>query len=288
MSIKKLKDKSIININEINNNNELILINNNINNKNKKELPKEIIDKKIIERVEKIMEYNYDEINDLPYEEAKKCDRRTYCLYYISLIKTNHEIIFTFCLNSDYNSKIIKIDLFLISFILFFTTNAIFFNDDTMHQIYKDKGSFNLAYQLPNIIYSSLISYIFKFILDILALSEGLILKLKEDKTTKDLDNRVKSVKKNIKIKFAFYFIISTILLILFWYYVGIFCAVYVNTQIHLIKDTVISYLLSLVSPFFTMLIPGFLRIPSLSNKKKNRRCLYNASKILQLLVCLF
>ena len=234
------------------------------------------------------MKFNYDEINDLSYEEAKKCDRRTYCLYYISLIKTNHEIIFTFLLNSDYNSKIIKIDLFLISFILFFTTNAIFFNDDTMHQIYEDKGSFNLVYQLPNIIYSSLISYILKFILDILALSEGLILKLKEDKTTKDLDNRVKSVKKNIKIKLAFYFIISTILLICFWYYVGIFCAVYVNTQIHLIKDTVISYLLSLVSTFFTMLIPGLFRIPALSNKKKDRRCLYNASKILQLLVCLF
>ena len=231
------------------------------------------------------MEYNYDEINDLPYEEAKKCDRRTYCLYYISLIKTNHEIIFTFCLNSDYNSKIIKIDLFLISFILFFTTNAIFFNDDTMHQIYEDKGSFNLAYQLPNIIYSSLISYILKFILDILALSEGLILKLKEDKTTKDLDNRVKSVKKNIKIKFTFYFIISTILLICFWYYVGIFCAIYVNTQIHLIKDTIISYLLSLVSPFFTMLIPGLFRIPALSNRKKNRVCLYNASKILQMIL---
>ncbi len=170
-------------------------------------------------------------------------------------------------------------------FILFFTTNAIFFNDDTMHQIYEDKGSFNLAYQLPNIIYSSLISYIFKFILDILALSEGLILKLKEDKTLKDLDNRVKSVKKNIKIKFAFYFIISTILLICFWYYVGIFCAVYVNTQIHLIKDTVISYLLSLVSPFFTMLIPGLFRIPALTNRKKNRSCLYNTSKILQMIL---
>ena len=92
-------------------------------------------------------------------------------------------------------------------------------------------------------------------------------------------------MKKNIKIKFTFYFIISTILLICFWCYVGIFCAVYVNTQIHLIKDTVISYLLSLVSPFSTMLIPGVLRIPSLSNKKKNRVCLYNASKILQMIL---
>ena len=291
---KKLKEKYIIDINEINNNinnkNELILINNNINinnidSRNKNEIPKEIIDQKTIERIEQIMEYNYDEINDLPYEEAKRSDKRTFCLYYLSLIKTNHDIVFTFFLNSDYNSKIIKIDLFLINFIFFFTTNAIFFNDDTMHQIYEDKGSFNLAYQLPNIIYSSLISYVFNFILDFFALSQGLILKLKEDKTTNDLDNRVKSVKRNIKIKFGFYFIISTILLIFFWYYVGIFCAVYVNTQFHLIKDTIISYLLSLISPFFTMLIPGLFRIPSLANREKNRSCLYKISKILQMIL---
>ena len=289
---KKLKDKSIIDIKEININNinELILINNNnninnIDSKNNKELSNEIIDQKVIERVENIMQYNYDEINDLDYEEARKRDQRTYCLYYLSLIKTNHEIIFTFFLDSDYNSKIIKIDLFLISFTLFFAINTIFFDDDNMHKIYEDKGTFNLAYQLPNIIYSSLISYIFKFILDLLALSEGLILKLKEDKTTKDLDNRVKSLKRNIKIKFSFYFLISTILLLCFWYYVGIFCAVYVNTQIHLIKDTAISYLLSLVSPIFTMLIPGLFRIPALSNRKKNRVCLYNASKILQMIL---
>ena len=158
-----------------------------------------------------------------------------------------------------------------------------FFNDNTMHKIYEDEGSFDLIYQLPQIIYSSMISYLFKFLLDFLALSEGLILKFKEDKKTNDLNNRVKSLKKNIKIKFVFYFIISTIFLLFFWYYVSIFCAIYANTQIHLIKDTLISYILSLISPFFTYLIPGLFRIPALSNRKKNRKCLYNVSKILQI-----
>ena len=187
-------------------------------------------------------------------------------------------------MDEDYNSKIIKIDLFLISFTLFFSVNVLFFNDDTMHKIYEDKGSFDLLYQLPQIVYSSMISYIFKFLLDLLALSEGLILKLKSNKTTKGLDKRIDSLKTNLKIKFAFYFIISTIFLLFFWYYVSIFCAVYANTQIHLIKDTVISYILSLISPFFTYLIPGLCRIPALSNRKRNRVCLYNFSKVLQIL----
>ena len=82
----------------------------------------------------------------MSYENEKRRGKRTYCLYYILLNKTNHEIIFTFFLNSIFDLKIIKIDLFLIDFILFFTTSGIFFNEDRMHQINEDKGSFNLDY----------------------------------------------------------------------------------------------------------------------------------------------
>ena len=70
-----------------------------------------------------------------------------------------------------------------------------------MHKIYEDKGSFDLLNQLPQIVYSSLISAILKYILNLLALSQGLILKFKSDKTTVDLDNRIKSLKKTLKIK---------------------------------------------------------------------------------------
>ena len=60
------------------------------------------------------------------------------------------------------------------------------------------------------------------------------------------------------------------------------FCAVYVNTQIHLIKDTVISFVSAFISPFFIYLIPGFFRIPALAKRKIDRRYLYNFSKFLQ------
>ena len=129
-----------------------------------------------------------------------------------------------------------------------------------------------------------MISAVFKFFLNLLALSQGLILKFKSDKNTKGLNDRETSLKQNIKIKFAFYFFFSTIFLLFFWYYVSMFCAIYVNTQIHLIKDTLISYSLSLITPFFTYLIPGLFRIPALSDPKKNRLCLYNVSKALQML----
>ena len=51
----------------------------------------------------------------------------------------------------------------------------------------------------------------------------------------------------------------------------------------HLLKDTLMSIGLSLILPFGIYLLPGILRIPSLSDKNKKRECLYNFSKILQL-----
>ena len=70
----------------------------------------------------------------------------------------------------------------------------------------------------------------------------------------------------------------------MFWYYVGCFCAIYRNTQIHLIKDSVMSFGLSFIYPFFIYLIPGICRIPSLRDKKNKKESIYKLSKILQAL----
>ena len=52
------------------------------------------------------------ELNSLNYLEAIKLDHRNYCEYYISVIKYNHPILFSFAPYDDYNSKIIKVFLF--------------------------------------------------------------------------------------------------------------------------------------------------------------------------------
>ena len=192
--------------------------------------------------------------------------------------------MFTFFNNSDYNSKIIKIDLFLFNFTLYYVVNALFFNDNTMHKIYEDDGSFNFIYQLPQIIYSSLITAGFNILLKILSLSEGLIIQFKKDKQKENLEKRITILDNKIKIKFIIYFVVSSILLLFCWYYLSMFCAIYSNTQVHLIKDTFISFGLSIIYPFGYYLIPGIFRIPSLSNRKNKRKLLYNISKFFQMI----
>ena len=62
------------------------------------------------------------------------------------------------------------------------------------------------------------------------------------------------------------------------------FGAIYRNTQLHLIKDTLISFGLSFIYPFGIYLIPGIFRNPALSDKNGNRKLMYNFSKWLQIL----
>ena len=191
-------------------------------------------------------------------------------------------LAFTFLSNKDYNSKQIKICLFLFIFSSYFTINSLFFTDSTMHEIYIDKGSFNFIYQIPQIIYSSIITSVIKSIVTLLSLSEKRIIELKKDSLI--TENKVKDLINCLKVKFFLFFVIDFPLLLFFWYYLSCFCAVYKNTQVHLIRDTLISFGLSLIYPLLFYLLPGVFRIISLRAKNANRECLYKISKILQVI----
>ena len=153
--------------------------------------------------------------------------------------------------------------------------------DYNMHQIYEDKGKFNFKYILPQIIYSIIICSILIAIANSISLSQKNILKIKREKNEYSLRGKYVYVIKRLIIKLILFFVISILILILFWYYISSFCAVYKNTQIYLIKNVLISYIISLIYPFITNLLPGIFRIPSL--KRKSGECLYKLSQIIQL-----
>ena len=225
--------------------------------------------------------YNDHEINCLSYKEAIKIDKRTYIDYYMSLLKRKQIIIFTFYLTSDYNSRSIKISLFLFLFSLYYAVNSLFFDDNTMHRIYKDEGKYNFIYHIRNIIYSTLISNIIGIVIKYLSLSESDIIEIKKNND----EHKNKTILKCIKIKFVLFFILNFLFLLFFWYYISCFCAVYKNTQVHLIKDTLLTFGLSLLYPVGLYLLPSIFRIPSLREKKNDKECLYQLSIIIQNLI---
>ena len=163
-------------------------------------------------------------------------------------------------MNDDYNSTEIVISLFLFGLSLYFAIRALFFTDSTMHKIYKDKGKYNFFYQLPKIIYPILITFLFTKILKYFAYYEKKIAKL--FKIGKDTNMESSNVKEEInklllslKRRFTIFFILMMLFILLFWYHSSSFCPVFENTQIPLIKDTFIDYIISIL----TTLIFSFL-----------------------------
>ena len=232
-----------------------------------------------IKDIKELLELKDFEINSMEFEDAFKLDNRNYFQYYISLLKYNHPLMFAFGTYNDYNSRMIKIFLFFFSFSSDLTINALFFNDDTMHKIYKDRGKFDLLFQIPQILYSTLISRFIDTLIKTLALSQDNIIELKKEKRKNYIKKKYLRILKNFRIKTIFFFIISFIILSCFWYYVTCFCGIYVNTQTHLIKDCIISLLTSFIYPFGIILIPGLFRIPALRMKNP---CLYKFSSFLE------
>ena len=250
-------------------------------NKDKNEIKKE---DSFDLNISKKYNLNDNELNDLEYEEALIIDKRTYFEYYWSLLRKKQLILFTFVPINDYNLFSLKISLFLLSFSLYFTVNGFFFSDETMYKTYISKGKLSFIFQIPQILYSSIISSIINLLLKLLSLSEKNILTIKKQKNLDEAIKKSKDVKMNLMIKFFIFFCFGNLLLLFFWYYISCFCAVYINTQIILIKDTLISFILSMIYPFGLSALPGLLRIPSLKSENKNKKFLYNISKVLCLI----
>jgi hypothetical protein len=234
--------------------------------------------------IREIKVLNDIEMNSLDYEEALILDKRSYLQYYCSLLKTKHLILFTFCLYNDYNLVFIKISLFLLAFSLFFTVNGFFFSDKTMHKINEGKGSFNIILQIPQILYSALICSVINLILKKLSLSDSQIISIKQEKNFKKAKSLGDKIIKCLKIKFIIFFILSFLLSFFFWYFISCFCAVYNNTQNILIKNTLISFALTMVYPFGINLLPGIFRIPALRAPKKDKMCLYKIGNFIAII----
>ena len=77
-------------------------------------------------KYQKFIFYSDYELNGLSYTEALKIDGRTYPQYYFSVLRMKYILAFTFFANNDYNSKSMKISLFLFIFSLYFTKLSIF------------------------------------------------------------------------------------------------------------------------------------------------------------------
>ena len=98
-----------------------------------------------------------------------------------------------------------------------------------------------------------------------------------KEKNRKNIDK----IFKCIKIKLVCYFVFTIIFFGFFLYTVAAFCAVYQNTQKAFIKDSLMSFLLSLIYPFILYSFPTLLRLIAIRCTKINLEWMYKLSEVI-------
>ena len=241
---------------------------------------KKLNNKKLKNEKEKLDDF---ELNELEYLEAIKFDKRSFNKIYWSFLKRNHIILFTFFSWNDYNLPYIKFAKFIFLISSDMAMNIFFFTDDSMHKIYLNYGKYNFIQHIPKIIYSTIVSQILEFFLCYLCLTDKHIYQVKRIKDYTNYINFIFQIINVVKFKLIFFFIITLNLFGFYWYFISAFCAVYKNTQIIFINDSISSFFINLINPIFVSLIPVILRIIAIKDEKKSLKCLYQLSDFISI-----
>jgi hypothetical protein len=264
----KRKNKTIFNTININMNN---FSNFQISNNNNKEL----IEKKTLKKKKYYDDY---QLNEMEYNEAVQLDKRPFFQMYWSILKREHMIIFLFYLD-DYNIPCIK---FARAFFLICTDmalNVFFFSDDSMHKIYLNYGKYNFIQQIPQIVYTTIVSQLIQVFICFLSLTDKHVYQIKD--LTKIKKNEIFHILNCIRIKLLGFFLVTIILFIFYWYLISTFCEIYINTQSAFIKDSIISLITGLLYPFALYLFPCILRKIALNDSNKRLKIIYKLSYII-------
>ena len=182
-------------------------------------------------------------------------------------------------IRNDHNIIYIKYSRFIFSICTDMALNVFFFADETMHKMFLDYGKYNFIQQIPQIIYSTIISQLIEIFLCYLSLTDKFYYQIKSLNIRSR--NRILKIIKFIQIKFYFFYIFTGIMFLFYWYIITCFCAVYENTQIAFIKDSLLSFALGLLYPFVLYLLPSALRIMSLKYCKGKLLFIYKLSDII-------
>ena len=228
-----------------------------------------------------IKEKKYDnfELNNMEYLKALKVDKREFIDIYWSILKREHIIIFSFFIRNDHNILYLKFARLIFSICTDMALNVFFFSDETMHKMFVDYGKYNFVQQIPQIIYSSIVTQLIDVILCYLSLTDKYYYQLKNMPHIKKSD--LFRILRCIKIKIIFFYAFTFILFVFYWYIVSCFCAVYENTQSAFIKDSFISFLIGLAIPFGLYIFPTSFRIISLRYCSGKLKLIYKLSDMI-------
>ena len=225
------------------------------------------------------------ELNNLDFYDACELDERTWCKTYWSVLMREHSALITFLAWNDYNLFYIKIQRFFILFCVDMTMNGLFFVHESMHKKYTQGEDFTFVQKLPQLLFTLIVSHLLEVILCFLSLTDTHVYEIKAlPIKEKRNGQKIMDILSKIQRKLTSFIIFTFLLFLFFWYFISAFCAVYQNTQVIYLRDSMISFAISLIDPFIIYCFTTLLRCISLTKIcRKNccGKCLYKTSDII-------
>ena len=244
-------------------------------------------EKKVKFNDKKIKMKNMDnfELNNLDFYDACELYKRTCCKTYLSILMREHFALITFVAWNDYNLFYIKIERFFILFCVDMTMSGLFFVHESMHKKYTQGENLTFVQKLPQILFTLIGAHIIEVLLCYLSLTDTHVYQIKA-LPIKDKKNgkKIMDILSLIQRKLTSFVIVTFILFLFFWYFISAFCAVYQNTQKIYLRDSMISFAISLIDPFIIYGFTSLLRCISLTKIcRKNccGKCLFKTSDII-------
>ena len=251
-------------------------LNNNNNNNNIEQMSPSI--EKLIAKNEKDKnlgkQFDNDEINDLPYTQAIKADKRNIFQIFYSIIIQKLELINLYC--GKEKIKIILVNEYILSLLFNFFINALLYSDEIVSQKYHNNGELDIIVTLflsllSNVV-TSIICYYVKY-------SKGIEERydyIMEIKIKNDYLRNMRIFFKYLKLKFVCFFLCEIIIISGCFYYIVIFCIVYSKSK----GSLMVNYLTSLLEGLITSIA---ITIVILVTRKIGLACFnqyfYNTSK---------
>ena len=227
-------------------------------------------------------------LDNYTYEEAIKYENRDFWRIYFICLLSKEKILNTFFFKSPLESRAIRITIFILYFSCELALNTLFYFNDKISDKYNYEGDSLYLYILVNnitiCIFSALITYFIIKPLNFLTNSNDkieLLFREEEKKMRKNKQYKVDTKRKKyiydnilkvfkiMKIKIVCFSIIEMLIMTFFLYYITAFCEVYRDTQISLLYDSFISFILSIPIELLIAFIISLLYIIALKLKIK-------------------
>jgi hypothetical protein len=248
--------------------------------------------KKMLKDLELRIDFNFDhlidrtdddvekrELNNIPYRQALRIDKRSIFEIFISILINKLEFISLFVYRNPYSHYTLTISIYLYELLVDLTMNCFLYTDEVVSEKYHNNGELTMFTSLSLSFISNIVSSIIVFIIAKLTNYTEIIESIVKDvKDKKKYIINVMRLFKYIKIRLGIFYFLQLSTILIMTYYLFIFCTVYHQSQGSIMVNYIIGACISLAISTGLTIIITILRVISI---KYHYHQLFNISKYL-------